>query len=186
MANITTISLFVGDINIPNIATGQPDANAFALFINKYEPQLLSEVLGYTLAKDLLTAFNDDETSGIYFDLWNGAEFTDKHGRANKWPGFLTIGWSLIANYIFCKWMEETASYNTGNGEKVTNASNATNALVTTRISNAWNNMVKLLLIMDDYLVQNASDYPDYEGRTAWGAEYGNRKYYEKGNCLGI
>lgn len=186
MANITDISLFVGNINIPNIATGQPDADAFQLFIDKYEPQLLSEVLGYTLAKDLLTAFNASETSGPEFDLWNGAEFTDKHGRANKWPGFLTVGWSLIANYIFCKWMEETASHNTGNGEKVSNSANATNVLVSTRMSNAWNEMVTLLLIMDDYLVQNANDYPDYQGRSLWCVDYGNRRFYQKGNCLGL
>lgn len=186
MANITTYELFVGEINIPNIAPSQTDADALELFINQYEPQLLSEVLGYTLAKDLLTGFNAGATSGALYDLWNGAEFTDKHGRANVWPGFLTVGWSLIACYIYCKWQEDSASHTTGVGEKVSNSANATNLVVSGKMSKAWNRMVKLLLIMDDYLVQNASDYPNYQGRESWCADYGNGRFYQKGNCLGI
>jgi hypothetical protein len=188
VANITTYELFVGDINIPNINPGQDDAEAFELFVTKHEQKLLSDVLGYQLAKDTLTAFADEETDGIYFDIWNGKDYTDKFGRANNWPGFLTVGYSPIAYYIFCKWTEHTATYTTSNGEKKSNSANASNVYNGFKSSAAWNEMVELLYILDDFCSQKGTTgaqagvkiYEDYESNTV-----GN-SLFTKSNVLGI
>lgn len=45
--------------------------------------------------------------------------------------------------------------------------------------------MVDLNFILDDFLTQNSSDYPDYIG--IYGTQaYGNRKFFTKTNILGI
>lgn len=185
MANITSTDMFVGTINIP--LASESDTEALTVFIDKYEPQILSEVLGYQLATDVKDAFDAGAVTGVYYDLFNGKEFTDKHGRLNKWPGFLTVGYSPIAFYIYCKWLADAQTYTTMSGEASTNATNAVKASPNMKLADAWNEMVDWLVLMDDFLVQNADDYPDYIGRNVWWYEcYGNRNFYTRDNPLGI
>jgi hypothetical protein len=186
MANITTHQHFVGDINIPNADPTKVGEGGLTVFINKYEPKLLSECLGYKMYTDMKQAFDAGAVSGVWFNLFAGAKYTDKYGRANNWPGFTAVGFNLIANYVYCNWMENSATYTTGGGEKKTKSTNADNTNGVVKMVNAWNQMVELLFVMDDFIVQNAADYPDYIGRQQWCAEYGNENYYEKTNVFGL
>lgn len=179
MAAITTSSMFVGDINIP-------DAANISLFIDKYEPKFLTAILGYKTAKDLFTDWDANAASGKWFNLWNGVEYTDKHGRLNKWPGFLDVGYSAIAFYIYTRWMKDVQSNTGTTGEVRSVVVGADPVSAADKVSNAWNQMCELLYVLDDYLVQNASDYPDYIGATYWCETYGNKQYYDKINSFGI
>lgn len=188
MANLTTYEHFIGEINIPINSASGPDAEALELFIAKYEGKLLSGVLGYKLASTLLAAFNTDPqpTTGVLFDLWNGKDYIDKHGRENHWPGFITIGQNLIANFIYCKWQADSNTFTTGNGEQKSKFTNSVNASPDAKTVRAWNEMVEMLLVMDDFICQNIADYPDYIGRSVWWDTYTNNGYYTTTNELGF
>lgn len=181
MANITTYNQFVEDINVPGT-----ERASLELYIAKYEPKLLAEILGYELAVRVIKSFDDAETQGDSFDIWNGKEFTDKHGRLNKWPGFRSAGYNPIAFFVYCKWKKDNVSYTSSTGEKRGKSTNADNTETNTKIRNAWNQMVDLLLILDDFLVQNISKYPKYVGRSTSIEDYGNKAYYTKRNALSI
>ena len=48
---ITSYLNFVGDLNIPNIGSGDPNRDYLDKMIERHEPQCLSGLLGYELAK---------------------------------------------------------------------------------------------------------------------------------------
>lgn len=79
---------FIGQISIPNSAPSHTEGANLAIFITDYEDKFLTDVLGYKMSKDFTTAIAANPTSGVWFDLWKGAEFTDSLGRLNLWPGF--------------------------------------------------------------------------------------------------
>jgi hypothetical protein len=104
-----------------------------------------------------------------------------------------------IANYIYVKWLEDRQDYATGVGQKKAKSENAEDASPTRKICRAWNEMVDLNFILDDFLTQNAADYPDYIGITGpvlsgyfdtlyWNSltDYGNRIFYTKRNIFGL
>lgn len=203
MANIILYTDFVGKISLPNTDANEPEGEALESFITDNEATYLTEVLGYKMAKDFLTAIAANPASGIWFKLWKGAEFTDKHGRLNKWPGFRNAVQKLsIANYIYVKWLTDQEDYSTGVGHKKAKSENAVDASPIRKMCKAWNEMVDLNFILDDFLTQNAADYPDYEGiygthrgwlwfnncfvRTSDTSTYGNAQFFIKRNILGL
>ena len=113
---------------------------------------------------DLVT--NIDATSGVWYDLLNGADFTDKLNRANHWQGFKTVGLNAIANYIYYNYKDENLSITTNNGETMPAFENMTLVPSESKMRCAWNEMVEWLWIMDDYIRQNQDSYPDYIGLT--------------------
>ncbi len=184
---------FVGQISIPNSAPSNTEGANLALFIAKYEAKYLTDVLGYKMAKDFVTAIALAPTSGVWFDLWKGAEFTDTLGRLNKWCGFRNADSLLaIANYIYVQYIEQTQTNTTGLGEKATATTNAVPATPIWKVCQAWNDMVDLNRVLNDFLTVNADDYPDYVGFTSplnLTAGYGtndNFQYFKKRNLLGI
>lgn len=184
---------FVGQLSIPNSAPTLTEGANLALFITKYEGKYLTDVLGYKMAQNFTTAIALNPTSGIWFDLWKGAEFTDTYGRLNKWVGFRNTDKLLsIANYIYVNYIEQTQTNTTGLGEKATATTNAVPATPIWKLCDAWNEMVDLNRILNDFLVVNQADYPDYVGFTSplnLTAGYGtndNYMYFKKRNLLSI
>jgi len=184
---------FVGQISIPNSAPSDTEGANLALFIAKYEAKFLTDVLGYKMAQDFTTAIALNPTSGVWFDLWKGAEFTDTYGRLNKWCGFRNNDSLLsIANYIYVQYIEQTQTSTTGLGEKRTETTNAVAATPIWKICQAWNDMVDLNRVLNDFLVVNQADYPDYVGFNSplnLTAGYGtndNYQYFKKRNILSI
>jgi len=159
---ITLYTHFIGNINLPNTSPDIAEGEALAVSIAKYEPQFLTNVLGFALYELFLA--NIDEGSGVYHDLLVGADFTDKLGRANHWQGLNNAGFNPIANFIYYKVMNEKFSNTMGIGERRANAENMGNGSPLSKMVSAWNEMVEWLWIMDDFLRQNSTDYPDYIG----------------------
>lgn len=204
---------FVGNINLPNTDSAETQ-NEIELYIKKYESIFLTNLLGKTLY-DLVvantTSWAPITVTGVYDDLVNGAAFTDSNGDANYFEGinggnlFVTGGFkrSPVANYVYWHIMRDRASNTAGIGEMVTSVENGIRISPAYKMAEAWNEMVDLLLVMNDYLIVNEVDFPSYIGfkyPPAYNGrvtslrspgllyEYmkGNQKLFVKQNALGL
>lgn len=88
MILLTDISLFVGEINIPNTDTPEV-ASSLNLFIRKHEPVILQDVLGYSLYKALQAALQANSSAVMWTDLIFGAEYINAAGYTTKWRGLI-------------------------------------------------------------------------------------------------
>lgn len=189
---LTAYTNFNAKYKLANTAPSDPEGAELAIFIADYEAKYLTDMLGYKLAQDLITAIGEDggfvgPVDQKWLALKVGAEFTDKHGRLNKWPGFMnTQDLSPIVPFIFREWQISRQTYSSGSGEKVVLTENSEPTGVTNKIVKAWNDMVELNLILDDFLTQNKADYPDYPGVYGVLGEYGNIKYFKRINAFGV
>lgn len=175
---LTTYNQFVGTINIPNSDPSSPEGSELAGFISEFEPKFLAQLLGnplFDLIQEALTP--PAATSGNIFDLINGKEFTDSSGRLNKWPGFKQIGNNPIAYYVYYQIIGDRESTTTGIGEKVAKAQNMNDASASWKMKKAWNRMVEINLVLNDFLTVKKDIYPDYLGRYG-SASYGNESLF--------
>jgi len=166
--NFTDYTYFVGSINLPNTAPSLSEGAELVLFIDKYESKYLTDILGYKMAKDFISNMLvvSPPTSGIWFDLLNGKEFTDSNGNLNKWQGFNTIGFNPIANYVYCELLEARETQTTGVGGQKSKINNSVQTSSRQKVVSAWNDMVELNCILYDFLIVNATLYPDFIGLT--------------------
>lgn len=80
---------FVGELNIPN--TSQAAIGSLTdLFIEKYEEQFLSDVLGYSLYKALKAGLQVLPVAQKWTDLIEGVEYTDLNNRLRFWKGLVS------------------------------------------------------------------------------------------------
>lgn len=185
---ITSYLNFVGDLNIPNIGSGDPNRDYLDKMIERHEPQFLSDLLGYELA-NLMIEDQDVETppTGIYYDLLHGKEFTDSLGRLNKWEGFLSEVYNPIAYYVYYLVQQDSFSTTTSIGETRPKMENSEVYTPIEKMNRAWNTMVDINCVLHDFLTVNAEDYPEYRGvEGPRDLSWGNRKFFTKQNALGI
>jgi hypothetical protein len=135
-------SYFVGEINIPN-QTSSAVSVPLAQAITQYEKEILIQLLGYKLYSLLIA----DCSSGIpvtqkYIDLVNGAEFV-MDDITIKWEGLKnTPKESLIAYYVFYKYVERNVSHLSGSGTSIKPSEKGwTNASSVNKMVNAWERM---------------------------------------------
>jgi hypothetical protein len=167
--NFTQSSHFVGLINLPNTASSYPYEGAnLVLDTTTYESIYLSKIFGYKMAKDLIAAMLvvTPPTSGIWFDLANGKEFTDSNGDLNKWLGFKTIGFNPIANYVYDQIVRNNVTHMTGLGTQKPNIANNTAASPRAKLTTAWNQMVEFNWTLHEFIEANKASYPNYLGIT--------------------
>lgn len=192
---IISNSYFVKNIVLPNTDQTKPEGQFYISQTALHEPQYLSDILGYKMAKDFQSAIASNPTSGIWYKLWKGAEFTDSRGLLNKWEGFANSAYSSpIAYYVFYQILIGIQSQTSGVGVINLAPENANLASMTRKLSNAWNEMVRLNWILHEFLDDNENDYPDYIGfdytpiRQRKMSEYplqNNQKYFDlKSNIL--
>ncbi len=147
---IITPTYFVkGELFIPNSTSGNAGNNTaiqndLATTITKYERELLINALGVTLYNDLSgqTFINGDIDAGApqkWKDLVDGKTYT-KDSKEFIWDGLKGFdGNSLIAYYIYCKYLEnDEVTYSTTGmaNESVTNAEKVS---YTSKYVKAWN-----------------------------------------------
>lgn len=186
---ITLHTNFNAKYKIANNAPSDTEGAELAIFIANGEKEYLTDVLGYEMAKEFIQNIegNIDEVTPAFLKLWKGTEFIDKHGRLNKWPGFLnTEDLSPIVPFIYRKWQISRQTYSSGSGERVVLTENSEPTGVTNKIVSAWNDMVALNLILDDFLTVNKEAYPKYPGIYGKLGEYGNIKYFKRLNAFGV
>ncbi len=180
---------FTAKYKLPNTVPSDPEGADLAVFIADYENEYLTELLGYKTAKDFLADFTPPAVPATakWLALYSGAEFTDKYGRLNKWPGLKNSeGLSPVMMYIYCKWQMDRQTYTSGSGERVVLTENSIPVSVRGKVVKAWNDMVDMNFILDDFLTQNKADYPDYPGIYGDLINYGNIKFFKPINIFNV
>ena len=162
--SIIDTSYFVKDISIP-VGSLSNLTNE----IVKYEPEVLTMLLGYELYKLTLS-----EASQRMTDLLTGKEYTVSYnGRDQliKWNGFSNTELiSLIAYYTYYCWQRNNQTHTSKTGENKPNQENSMIASGGIKAAAAWSRMRELygynlqsVLIPSCYnfLMEHESDYPE-------------------------
>lgn len=168
---IINTSYFFGDLYVPQVTETQV-ANSLGKYINKYEPEFLQRVFGYEMAKNITD----------YTDIMNGKEYT-QFGRLFKWNGLkIDIGGgkfsSIIANYVYAKYINDNMSYSTGSGEKIIEQTTSVTVSPAAKITRAWNEMVDEINSVIHFMSTDTVIYAAYHGT--------NRNLLKKMNAFGI
>lgn len=141
MANLIDTTYFVYDCNLPTGSAYSDVTN----YIARYEPEILTELLGYELAK-LVIASTD--TSGRLYELINGKEYTITYnGRDQivKWNGLKNASKiSLIAYYVYYRYQVAMASMPAGIGEQKPTIENGVSISLSMKAMDAWSRMREL------------------------------------------
>lgn len=194
--SIITTSYFIGDLDLPSRTEVGPAEN-LAMYISRYEPYFLEQVLGYSFAKDFQAAYaasvlaeNPVALTGKWADLLNGAEY-DVDDITYKWSGFrqgAPFYLSPIANYVYWRHRRDTATRTGKVGENAPQVENATLVGPMDKMVNAWNEMVKTLGeygnnvpgSLRHFLDNNLDTYPE------WNTAEINVSFFLRINNLGL
>lgn len=162
---IIDYTYFIGKLRLPQTGNTEGREEIDGL-IEIYEPEYLRKALGL----DLYEAF----TEGIvgspggyeqrWIDLLDGITF-DYKGFNRKWNGFdpedkLTP----IANYVYYRYLEDTASDVTLAGTSTGKTDNNARTAPMQKMVNAWNDMVEMNHELHRFLLHNDA-YPEYVDR---------------------
>jgi hypothetical protein len=179
---ITDNTYFKGSIYLSNIFdSGNVEYRVLGDYIERCENEYLEQILGYEMKAEFLSEIADNPTSGIWFDLWKGAEYS-YGGRIHKWAGFSNNEkLSPIAYYIYYWYMRNQNSQTTGIGEVVSNVPNNSIGNESVKLMTAWNDMVRFNHKLYDFIYTNLSDYPTFIGMTKE-----NERLYTKINFANI
>ena len=196
---IITGSYFIKyPLMIANVADRAPNSDlvgntvSIVNFINRYEPAILTQLLGYDLYAEFSTHFNINTVTGEWtlkaasvgtcWDwLLNGYEYT-KAGVNVKWQGLIfkeggsvnEIQRSLIAYYVYSKFIVETAVQNTMTGMQAEQSKNSTRVSANSEGAIAFNDFYQLA-IGENYT--NSSYY--YEGFYSYLGGDGYKSLYD-------
>lgn len=175
-------SYFTRELSIPNINEILSDAkDNLRGFVDDKVRLLLQNALGYPLFKDLDTHIDANGNLGPsapqkWKNLVNGAQYT-KSGKTYKWNGLIytqgTFKKSLLADFVYCQWLDWQETVVTGTGEKVLKATNATDVSSNHRQVNIWNRFLEQYQgaeILGDYPIigkNHNARYIDWIGSSA-------------------
>ena len=153
------------------IADKDNNADSITRFINELEPKVLEDLMGYELYKNYKAGIAAGSPAAKWLAIRDGKEYTVS-GKLVKWKGLIfkegvdgvtQAKKSLIANYVYCKWIENNRTVTTASAEKVANVNSiATNTNSKSKIVRAWNQMVDWNKSFVDFLYFNEADYPEF------------------------
>lgn len=142
---------FQADISIPNQTEEQFDDDLVQILIESKSVSLLESILGHD---NMLSLQSNLETNQIdlkpdadqkWINLVEGTSYT-KDNQKFYYRGLRQQGelykTSIIADFVFCEWLRQTRSQQTGIGEAVINAQNATNVSSTSKLVTIWNRFI--------------------------------------------
>ncbi|HEX7906235.1 MAG TPA: hypothetical protein VF487_20315 [Chitinophagaceae bacterium] len=161
MPNLIDHTFFIGSINIANTNQQSVQGQLTAL-INKYEKELLTDLLGHLTYKDL-------SANAIPIERWDRlkagvAEYEDAYGYKTSWMGLAPASkQSLIANYVYYWYQRTQATQTTGVGESITKAENAVRESPMVKMASAYNEMVKWIFELCRFMEAHPTDYPDFD-----------------------
>jgi len=169
MANLIDKTYFKGDINIPDSTYSVMES----VWIPKFEPIILTKLLGRTLYKLILA---EPASPQRIQDLVEGKEYTEGAGdslRYVKWNGLINSELiSLIAYFVYYEWMRDNVSKTNTAGEYESAYHNMKSASPHVKMNNAWENLVDLygyagqdILAPSAYnfLSKHYDEYPEWE-----------------------
>lgn len=164
---------FVADLQVAN-TSNDAILERLQFFIDKYEPELLQDILGYPLWRLLfleLEANEDDSlaTLSTRFDkIVNGVEYIGQDDKLHKWRGLIfhneegNLKQSMIANYVYWHWLKDQNTQTVGLGEVATQAQNAILVSPMKKMNRAWNEMSRMVAELFYFLQSNRDDYPEW------------------------
>lgn len=188
----------LGEYEIPNVKdiSAEPvDApsvkSELEVFIDRCERDVLLDAFGPTLYNQLKTA-NDDLPNAAqkWKDLVDGADYT-LDGKTYRWDGLKGYEKnSLLAAYVFCKYLKNDDGRYTTVGIVKNKAKNANVVSPMRKYLTAWNNFLNLYQddcktntvrslwqFLNDYNKKDASNFPDFDDYF---------KFYKNLNPMGI
>lgn len=172
---------FILNVNLPQASISE-GISLIDKYIARYETDFLDKALGYELSKAFRTGISGPTESSYdqrWIDILSGAEYS--YGDlTDRWMGMRdsTKKISPIANYVFCKFIKEKATDNTLVGVSKPKQSNATREDGETKFKDAWNEMVKWMRNLREFLYVNQSTYPEWK--------YQRGEIYETTNVWGL
>lgn len=167
MANVTTASMFKGDIMLPNTSISYPEGQTLATFIDRYERDYMIKFFGYDLGTAVIANIGSVTPNADLDRIIDGDTYTDSQGVTQEWVGFSnSLLQSPIANYIYCKVMKNRDSSTTGVGEFFPETDNGIRTDAGPKLVTAWNQMVEWNLQLHYFLKANetVAAYADYIG----------------------
>lgn len=161
-------SYFYGPIAVAQIT--QPEVLLeLNLYIAKYEPQVLTCLLGAALYAELLDAIAGDANlvaggNAKYKAIRDGVlVYTDLYGQRNSWIGLTNASKSSpIANFVYFYYSRDHVTATTGTGEKVGDAENSTSVSSVNKQVHAWNELVDYCRALRLYILSNQANYPTW------------------------
>lgn len=155
MANLIDLTYFIGDIQLP---TDQVQAKLLQK-IKTAEPEILTKILGYDLYKKMLASPNSEP----YKSLIEGKEY-ESDGYYYKWRGFTNAEKeSLIAFYVWLKFVQKDGSYVSGSGIMKNVAENSILDITDKLIASNYNQMIDMINEMNDFINANIDDFPTFQ-----------------------
>jgi hypothetical protein len=195
---ITSSSYYKGKIAIANAQDTAPNSNLLGNraslneSIEKYERDVLVKLFGYDLFKLFKAEFDIDATTGVWTiktgtaqkwkDLLTGKEYT-LNGVNVTWKGLIfseggannKVDQSLLANYVYAKWIEDNEVNHSGVGFineipkgaiQVSNRSKWANALneFYKLVVKGSNGVRSLYQFLGDMNALDSTTYPNWVG----------------------
>jgi len=202
---------FIKELNIPNDNSIDVSGSTtpFESYIDKESRLCLQNALGSVLFAELdsLVVGGTYVPDGSKWDQFIEGETYDFQGVSYTWKGLIftegTFKGSVLAYFVYCKWLEFQLSQQTGMGEAKGSAINSQSMNATHRYVNTWNNFIELYQgseRSESFSFVNGVPFLDYFG--ANGGSYvslitylkhkkddfenASLKMYEAKNTLGI
>lgn len=157
MANLISTAYFVGQITLPN--SQKPEVtSSINWFIDKYEPECLRKILGGLLWKAYITSPDEPRMQLIT----DGSEYKYKN-VTYFWDGLIqpTKKLSLIANYVYYYFMENSASQNAGVSNIIPKGEQAINFSPQDKMIDAYDYFCDEARALNYFLRANIADYPE-------------------------
>jgi len=134
-------------------------------YIDRFEPEILNEILGYDLAA-LVLAYGPDDSEQRIIDIVEGISFqVDYEGqtRTIKWRGLANEEKiSLLAYHVYYRYLRSNVTTNVPIGEVKANSENSVNADLSMKVMDAdkrFHNEYEILYL---FLANNAAIYPEW------------------------
>lgn len=131
--------------------------NQLQVYINKYEPKILSKVLGYQLYKEFKAAIDAGAPiDAKWTNLRDGAEYT-----YNSIPEYFDGVKVIVVNYIYFKFIKENSQHASGVGIKRVNSENSENADPSYKMQLAYNEMVDVNELLYEFITAKNAEVTD-------------------------
>lgn len=138
--------LIPGALSVPAIGDYPRQSTSLVDFMEEYEQRLLIDVLGIEIYEDFAAYLDVDgimpDAPQKYLDLVNGKTY-DISGKKYQYKGLLGND-GILANYIFCKWLEIDLTVYTHTGVQSPKAENSDRVSALPTWVKAWRRFIEL------------------------------------------
>jgi hypothetical protein len=158
---------FVTPIIVPNLSS-LPVQEAVADAVALHGPKMMKQALGLRLYQAYIAgieAGSDASIASKWLALKNGVEFENRQGQYLEWVGFDSGNpqpTNPVAAYVWFYYQRYVNQAITGAGGAKSQAENATVVVPVNVMVEAWNEMVKQVHVLWQYLELNPDTYPEY------------------------